>query len=66
MAEVLILLQESLFCFPLSVTSGPVPLSLSDTSDLVPYQETIRRAKRSEETISQEEKNELSSGIEPE
>ena len=58
MAKVLIFLQESLFCFPLSVTSGPVPLSLPDTTDPVPYQETIRRAKRSEETIFQGEKNE--------
>ena len=65
MAKVLILLQESLFCFALSVTSGPVPLSLSGTSDPVPCQETIRRAKCSEETNSQEEKNELSSGFEP-
>ena len=37
MAKVLIFLQESLFCFPLSVTSGPVTLLLSDTSDTVLY-----------------------------
>ena len=60
----LILLQESLFCFALSVTSGPVPLSLSGPSDPVSYQHTIRRVKCSEEAISDEEKNKHASGIE--